>query len=271
MERAGATDVRPMLLSRAVAEGIRDGSVTAVFRRWDAPRVRLGGTQRTAAGVIRFTSVDRSTRRSLTEDDAQAPGWPRWPLCGRRTSGAGAPSCTGSVSPSTGPDERVALRAALPGSDEIAGIATALDRMDRGRRTGPWTRRSCGSSHPDPAVRAPDLAASLGRETKAVQARRPQAQGTRPHPQSGRRVRAVAARPGVPGRAGLTRTAAPSGWPGNDSSTVGRIRRTGGSGGRGRGRKCDLECDANAPGCCAPFTDQGSLELVDLGEKCPTI
>jgi len=33
-----------MLLNLAVAEGIRDGSITAVFRRWDVPRVKPGGT-----------------------------------------------------------------------------------------------------------------------------------------------------------------------------------------------------------------------------------
>ena len=60
-----------MLLSPVIAAGIRDGSVTAVFRRWDAPRARPGGTQRTAAGVVRFDSVEPVTR--------SAPGWSRWP------------------------------------------------------------------------------------------------------------------------------------------------------------------------------------------------
>ena len=46
-----------MLISRATAEGIADGSVTLAFRRWDRPRVRPGGTQRTGAGVVRFDSV----------------------------------------------------------------------------------------------------------------------------------------------------------------------------------------------------------------------
>jgi hypothetical protein len=45
-------------------------------------------------------------------------------------------------------------------------ISAALDRMDRGRRTGPWTREILRLIAARPAVRAPDLAASLGRETK---------------------------------------------------------------------------------------------------------
>ncbi len=64
------------------------------------------------------------------------------------------------------PDERVALRDTLPTATDVAMISAALDRMDRGRRTGPWTREILRLIAARPAVRAPDLAASLGRETK---------------------------------------------------------------------------------------------------------
>ena len=47
-----------MLISMATAEGIADGSITVAYRRWDRPRVRPGGTQRTAAGVVRFDTVE---------------------------------------------------------------------------------------------------------------------------------------------------------------------------------------------------------------------
>ena len=63
-----------MLLTRVTAEGIRDGSVTAVFRRWDAPRVRPGGTQRTIAGVVRFESIEPVSEAQLTDADARAAG-----------------------------------------------------------------------------------------------------------------------------------------------------------------------------------------------------
>ena len=33
---------------------IRDGSITTAYRRWDRPRVKAGGTQRTAVGVVAF-------------------------------------------------------------------------------------------------------------------------------------------------------------------------------------------------------------------------
>jgi hypothetical protein len=156
-----------VLLTLTVAQGIRDGSVTAVFRRWDAPRVRVGGTQRTGAGVIRFTSLDRVDEASLTEDDARGAGMALLAALRKANErGRGAQLYRIGVAYDR-PDERVTLRAALPGPDEIAGIATELDRMDRGRRTGPWTRTILRLIEANPAVRAPDLAASLGRETMA--------------------------------------------------------------------------------------------------------
>ncbi len=155
-----------MLLTRAVAEGIRDGSVTAVFRRWDAPRVRVGGTQRTVAGVVRFTSLERVEDSSLTENDAHGAGMASLDaLRAANRRGRGSQLYRIGVAFDR-PDERVALRSTAPSPSEIADIATALDRMDRGRRTGPWTRTILRLIEANPAVRAPDLAASLGRETK---------------------------------------------------------------------------------------------------------
>lgn len=155
-----------MLLTMGVAEGIRDGTVTAVFRRWDAPRARAGGTQRTGAGVIRFTSVERVDEASLTEHDARGAGLPSLAaLRAANQRGRGTQLYRIGVAFDR-PDERVALRAAVPSADEIAQIAAELDRMDRGRRTGPWTRTILTLIEANPAVRAPDLAASLGRETK---------------------------------------------------------------------------------------------------------
>jgi hypothetical protein len=155
-----------VLLTIAVAQGIRDGSVTALFRRWDAPRVRVGGTQRTAAGVIRFTSLERVDDASLTEDDARGAGMASLAaLRAANQRGRGTQLYRIGVTFDR-PDVRVTLLAAVPSQAEIAQIAATLDRMDRGRRTGPWTRTILRLIEANPAVRAPDLAASLGRETK---------------------------------------------------------------------------------------------------------
>ena len=155
-----------MLISRATAAGIAEGSVTLAFRRWDRPRVRPGGTQRTVAGVVRFDTVEQVDPATLTQDDAARAGVRSLAallrLLDRRD---GANVYRMQVSPA-GADPRVALR----GQDQLTdddrrALDARLDRMDAARADGPWTREVLRLIADRPGVRAPDLAASLGRET----------------------------------------------------------------------------------------------------------
>jgi hypothetical protein len=46
-----------VLLNRDTVEGIANGRITLVLRRWDASRAKAGGRQRTVAGTIRVDAV----------------------------------------------------------------------------------------------------------------------------------------------------------------------------------------------------------------------
>jgi hypothetical protein len=156
-----------VLISRATAEGIADRSVTLAFRRWDRPRVRPGGTQRTAAGVVRFDSVEPVDPATLTEDDAARAGVRSLAallrLLGRRD---GAHVYRMAVS-FAGADPRVELREQADLSDDDRRTLDArLDRLDTAGADGPWTREVLRLIAERPGVRAPDLAASLGRQTQ---------------------------------------------------------------------------------------------------------
>ena len=154
-----------MLISPATAAGIADGSVTLAFRRWDRPRMRPGSTQRTSAGVVRIDTVEEVDPEALTEDDAARSGVRSLAalhrLLGRR-DGAHVYRMRVSLA---GADPRVALReqAELSAEDRRA-LDARLDRMDAVRGT-PWTRQVLRLIAERPGVRAPDLAASLDRET----------------------------------------------------------------------------------------------------------
>jgi hypothetical protein len=156
----------PVLISRVTAEGIADGSVTVAYRRWDRPRVRPGGTQRTVVGVVRFDTVEEVDPVTLTEDDAARAGVRSLAallrLLGRR-DGARVYRMRVSLA---GDDPRVALRQqAELSDDDRRAIDERLDRWDAAATTGPWTRTVLRLIEERPRVRAPDLAASLGRET----------------------------------------------------------------------------------------------------------
>lgn len=155
-----------MLLPPAVAHGVREGTVTLAFRRWDQARVTVGGTQRTVAGVLRFDGVTEVQDADLTESDARAAGFADLATL-RKAVARGRGSRLYRIELAWDrPDERVALRETPPTDTDLARISAALDRMDAARRTGPWTRQILRLIDRRPAVRAPDLAASLGRETK---------------------------------------------------------------------------------------------------------
>ena len=155
-----------MLISPAVAAGIADGSVTLAFRRWERPRMRPGSTQRTTAGVVRIDTVDEVDPDTLTDDDARRSGVRSLAELQRllsRRDGARVYRMAVSLA---GPDPRVSLREEADLSPEDrAAIDARLDRWDAARAEGPWTREVLRLIADRPGVRAPDLAASLGRET----------------------------------------------------------------------------------------------------------
>ena len=154
-----------MLIPPAIAHGIAAGSVTLAFRRWDRPRKRPGSTQRTVAGVVEVTTVEEVDPARLTEEDAARAGARSLAELRRlldRREGAHVYRMEVRLA---GPDPRVALRERTGVTDdERREIDARLDRMDAARGS-PWTRQLLALVTANPGVRAPDLAASVGRET----------------------------------------------------------------------------------------------------------
>lgn len=154
-----------MLISPTTAAGVADGSVTLAFRRWDRPRMRPGSTQRTGAGVVRIDTLDEIDPATLTEDDARRAGVRTLAELRRlldRRDGAHVYRMELSLA---GADPRVALREQADLSEgERRAVDARLDRWDAARGV-PWTRQVLRLIAERPGVRAPDLAASLGRET----------------------------------------------------------------------------------------------------------
>ena len=153
-----------MMLPLAVLRGVEAGTVDLAFRRWEQPRVRAGGRQRTAIGVIGFTSVEAIQRDALTPRDASRAGFVSLDrllaVLDRRPD---RPIFRVGLE-LVGPDPRVTLRDSLPTPDELDAIAGRLDRLDRSSRRGPWTREVLAVIAARPGTPAVELAASFGRE-----------------------------------------------------------------------------------------------------------
>ncbi|GAA6524593.1 ASCH domain-containing protein [Intrasporangium sp. DVR] len=169
-----------MLISRPVAEAIRDGRVTTQYRRWDAPRVKVGGTQLTAAGLVRFTRVtrvpdvgrisDRAARAAGMKDAAalRKALAPKDRKPGPRGSRGGATVYRVHLE-WVGADPRVQLRDTIPDAAELADLRRRLGRLDA-RPSGPWTRQTLEWIRDHPRVVSKELAALRGVELLPMKA-----------------------------------------------------------------------------------------------------
>jgi hypothetical protein len=156
-----------VLIDRATAEGIASGAITLAFRRWDRPRMRVGSTQRTVAGVVEVVGLAEVDPGSLTEEDAARAGVASLDRLHRLLERRPGGSVWRMEVRAAGPDPRVALRERADlSAEDRAALEARLDRMDAARAEGPWTRQVLRLIAERPGVRAPDLAAFLGRETQ---------------------------------------------------------------------------------------------------------
>jgi hypothetical protein len=156
-----------MLFPQRFWSGLADGSVDLAFRRWRRAGVKAGGTQLTPAGLLAIDSVDVVDVGDISEADARRAGHrDRAELLaelGRHPDG----TLYRIAFHRAGADPRVALREDADVSEhDLARIRARLTRLDRASSHGPWTEAVLRLIAAHPAVRAGDLAASLGRETQ---------------------------------------------------------------------------------------------------------
>lgn len=154
-----------MLLPIKVARGVADGSMTLAFRRWRKQDVQPGATFTTAVGMVRVDAVEVVDPAAITDDEAA--------LAGHRNADAVRARLAGDDSLPTyrvtlsyaGEDPRIALRNDDDLSDDdVAAIDARLERLDRASSHGAWTMQTLDLIRRRPQVRAPDLAAEVGRE-----------------------------------------------------------------------------------------------------------
>ena len=195
----GDRRVTPVLLNRDTAEGIANGTITLVLRRWDAPRAKPGGTQRTIGGHHPHRRRHRVPRRLPRDRRAGARrGLSRRQIRAEPTWTAGPPSTPTSIAVSfLAPDERPDLAA----DDRLSDCRRRRDQ----RAAGPLGRGATDAV--DPAVPGADRRQRGGPRSRPRRPRRPgraavqapgaPAQGPRPDHQPRRRLPNFTARPGI--------------------------------------------------------------------------
>lgn len=167
-----------MLLDRPTLDGVVEGRIDLVFRRWKRPTVKAGGRLRTAAGELAIGAVDPIEPGSIDDTQARRAGYDSAAtllahlFAERRSSGRSRAARPDESSllyrievAYAGEDRRAALRNTLLDADGLGAMVERLTAMDRRSARGPWTGRTLELIATWPARRAPELAEMEGQET----------------------------------------------------------------------------------------------------------
>lgn len=143
------------------------GEVTLTFRRWRRRQAVPGNTYRTFIGRIAVDAVDVVEPDDITAADARRAGYDSPEALLAAVAGdPELPLYRVAFHVDDSPDPRTVLaHDADLDDDDRAEIDRRLDRLDARSSHGAWTRTTLHLIADRPGVRAPDLAASLGRET----------------------------------------------------------------------------------------------------------
>jgi hypothetical protein len=156
--------VPPVLFPQRFHAGLADGSVTLAFRRWRRPAAKAGGRQRTPVGELAIDAVDPVELDDVTEDDARRAGYADRAELVRELARFAEGTLYRIDLHLAGADPRVALRERSDLSDDDwRKVSARLERLDRASSHGPWTATTLRLIADHPAVRAGDLAESVGR------------------------------------------------------------------------------------------------------------
>jgi hypothetical protein len=153
-----------MLLNQRELAAIRDGRQPLVFRRWQRPTVKAGGTLKTAMGLLAIEAVDALDSAQVSDSEAQQAG--------HESSArllASLASRSGTIYRIrlryAGDDPRIALREQDELDDaELAELAAKLARLDKASQQGNWTRKVLQAIAEHPHLAAAELAERTGFE-----------------------------------------------------------------------------------------------------------
>ena len=145
-----------------ILERIKSGEVSIVFRRWQRPTVKSGGTLNTAIGQLSIKSVSKISLHQVTAADARAAGFlTKRDLLDELSKRNGG--VYKIVLTYAGEDPRIVLREDDQLSeDELGDILLRLNRLDARSRNGKWTASAMAAINSHPGIPASKLASEIG-------------------------------------------------------------------------------------------------------------
>lgn len=156
-----------MLIKKRILDQIIDGKVTLAFRRWKRPTVKTGGALKTIVGVLDIKTVDRVASSKITKREAIQAGYEsRKELLDELAARADGDIYRITLSfRGADPRNQLRQRSKLTGQ-ELTELKQRLETMDARSTHGQWTHTTLRLIADNPGTRAPELADSIGMETR---------------------------------------------------------------------------------------------------------
>lgn len=156
-----------MLIKNVVLDRIVAGEIDTLFRRQKRPTVKTGGTLRTRVGMLDIVRIDRIELDQISSRDAKRGGFVSVDEVVAELTQKPEGDFYRVRVRLGGPDPRDELRdRATLEPDDLAAVRAAVEGYDGRSARGPWTKQFLEMIAEQPHVRAPDLAESIGWETK---------------------------------------------------------------------------------------------------------
>jgi len=151
-----------MLINDETIAGIKDGSITVLFRRWKRPGAKPGGTQMTQGGVIGIDTVEVVGADEITEMDAREAGFGTKADLLSHLSYRDDPIYRMRIY-FAGEDPRKELRENNDLSKtELEELIAKLDKLDSNSKRGAWTQQYLQLIHDKPNTYSGVLARAVG-------------------------------------------------------------------------------------------------------------
>jgi hypothetical protein len=137
--------------------GIKSGSITLAFRRWEKPNVKVGSKMKTHVGVIGVTAVEMIDESKITKPDAVKAGYESVSLLMSAVNKVKKGNVYQVKVKYLSEDPRIDLREKTDLSNkEMETLLSKLQRLDKTR--GPWVLKTLQLIKRFPERRAGDLA-----------------------------------------------------------------------------------------------------------------
>ncbi len=154
-----------MLFKTIHLDGIKAGTVTLAFRKWQKPTVKTGSLLHTYIGLVKINSIETVDEASITDNDAMKAGFSdKQQLLRSFPANSAGDIYKISVSYHS-EDPRIELREqTVVTSEKIADLKQKLQRLDKHSSHGDWTRKVLLAIRDNPHLHAVGIAKLTGFE-----------------------------------------------------------------------------------------------------------